>query len=148
MVALQSGQRVESRLSSMSIAEQVVAHDRHWSCSCVPGIINDNRQMPNLLENIPRDLLYERFETLVENETVRIERIVSKGHASPATGWYDQDRSEWVLLLRGAARLAFEDGREVEMTTGDWLEIPAHQKHRVAWTDPDQPAIWLAMHYR
>ena len=103
--------------------------------------------MRNLLKNIPRDLPAERFETLVETDCVRIERILSKGHASPAAGWYDQDRSEWVMLVRGAARIAFEDGREVQMTAGDWLEIPAHQKHRVAWTDPDQPTVWVAVHY-
>jgi len=103
--------------------------------------------MPNLLKDIPRDLLTERFGTLVETENVRIERIVSQGHASPAAGWYDQDRNEWVLLVQGAAGIAFEDGSEVEMTAGDWLEIPAHQKHRVAWTDPEQPIVWLAVHY-
>lgn len=103
--------------------------------------------MRNLLKNIPQDLPAERFETLVETDCVRIERILSKGHASPAAGWYDQDRSEWVMLVRGAARIAFEDGREVQMTAGDWLEIPAHQKHRVAWTDPDQPTVWVAVHY-
>jgi len=104
--------------------------------------------MPNLLQDIPRDLSIERFESLVETESVRIERIVSKGHASPDTGWYDQERDEWVMLVQGAARIAFEDGREVEMASGDWLAIRAHQRHRVAWTDPDQPTVWLAVHYR
>ena len=103
--------------------------------------------MDNLLANLPDELSDERFETLVETGAVRIERIVSRGHASPAVGWYDQDRDEWVLLVRGAARLAFDDGREVELGPGDWLEIPAHRKHRVAWTDPDTETVWLAVHY-
>ena len=41
---------------------------------------------------------------------VRIERIISHGHASPADFWYDQAQHEWVIVLKGAARLQFEDG--------------------------------------
>lgn len=70
--------------------------------------------MKNLLKNIPQNLPDERFETLVKNENIHIERIVSKGHSSPKEGWYDQDQNEWVLVLKGAARLAFEDGSKVE----------------------------------
>ena len=103
--------------------------------------------MKNLLRDIPAELPDELFETLVRTEAVRIERIVSRGHATPAGEWYDQPRSEWVLLVRGAARLQFEDGREVEMGAGDWLEIAAHERHRVAWTDPARDTVWLAVHY-
>lgn len=104
--------------------------------------------MANVLANIPDDLPAEFFETLVRTDGVHIERIVSRGHRSPAEGWYDQDRNEWVLLLEGSARLVFEDGRTVEMAAGDWLEIQAHQRHRVAWTDPQRDTVWLAVHYR
>lgn len=103
--------------------------------------------MQNLFADIPRALPEERFDTLIETGAVRIERIVSKGHASPAAGWYEQQRNEWVMLLQGSARLAFADGREVDLGPGDWLEIPARQKHRVAWTDPEQESVWLAVHY-
>jgi cupin 2 domain-containing protein len=103
--------------------------------------------MANLFHTIPADLPAELFDTLLENGFVRIERIVSRGHATPAGQWYDQDRHEWVLLLQGAARLAFADGRELELAPGDWLEIPARQRHRVAWTDPAQDTVWLAVHY-
>jgi cupin 2 domain-containing protein len=103
--------------------------------------------MNNLFLDIPSDLPAELFDILVESDAVRIERIVSRGHVTPAGQWYDQDRHEWVLLLQGAARLAFADGREVAMAPGDWLEIPARQRHRVAWTDPGQDTVWLAVHY-
>ncbi|RPH97352.1 MAG: cupin domain-containing protein [Lysobacterales bacterium] len=103
--------------------------------------------MENLFHTIPADLPAELFDTLLESGSVRIERIVSRGHATPAGQWYDQDRHEWVLLLQGAARLAFADGRELELGPGDWLEIPARQRHRVAWTDPAQDTVWLAVHY-
>jgi cupin 2 domain-containing protein len=51
-----------------------------------------------------------------------------------------------VVVLKGAAQLEFEGGA-LEMTPGDFLDIPAHQKHRVAWTTSDEPTIWLAAHY-
>ena len=103
--------------------------------------------MKNLLKNIPQILSEEFFETLVKNENIHIERIVSKGHASPGKGWYDQDKNEWVLVLKGAARLAFEDGSEESMGPGDWLEIPAHVKHRVLWTDEEGETVWVAVHF-
>ena len=103
--------------------------------------------MKNLLRNIPENLPNELFQTLVLSDPVHIERIVSKGHSTPLGEWYDQDKNELVLLLKGAARLEFADGDETEMTPGDCLEIPAHRKHRVAWTTPETETIWLAIHY-
>ena len=103
--------------------------------------------MNNLFDRIPDDLPAEWMETLAESGSVRIERIVSRGHASPPGEWYDQALSEWVLLLKGSAGLEFEDGREAQLYPGDWLEIPAHQRHRVAWTDPGEDTVWLAVHY-
>ena len=103
--------------------------------------------MDNIFAKLPGGLPDETFETLARSGAVHIERIVSRGQWSPAEGWYDQARTEWVMVLRGAARLAFEDGGEVAMGPGDWLEIPAHRKHRVAWTDPDAETVWLAVHY-
>jgi cupin 2 domain-containing protein len=101
----------------------------------------------NIFANIPNDLPHELFETLKTNASFRIERIVSQGHASAEGFWYDQDQDEWILLLRGAARLRFEDdGRLVELARGDFIDIPAHKRHRVEWTDPGQPTVWLAIH--
>ena len=103
--------------------------------------------MKNLLRDIPGDLPGELFETLVRSDTLHIERIVSRGHTTPDGQWYDQPLNEWVLVVQGAARLAFADGREVSMGPGDWFEIPAREKHRVAWTDPDRDTVWLAVHH-
>lgn len=100
----------------------------------------------NLFAALPQPISDELFTTLLESACVRVERIVSHGHASPAGFWYDQDQHEWVILLKGTARLRFEDGT-VEMKPGDFINIPAHQKHRVEWTTPDEPTIWLAVHY-
>jgi cupin 2 domain-containing protein len=98
----------------------------------------------NLFADVPAHLPDEIFTTLLEAANVRIERIVSQGHASPPGFWYDQDQHEWVVLLKGAARLKFEN-ETVEMKPGDFMNIPAHRKHRVEWTTPDEPTIWLAI---
>ena len=102
----------------------------------------------NLMANVPDELPKELIEVLVKSEGVRVERIVSRGHSSPADFWYDQADSEWVLVVSGAARLRFEQGDEVvEMRRGDHVDIPAGTRHRVDWTDPDQDTTWLAVFY-
>ena len=103
--------------------------------------------MGNIFDDIPEDLHNEVFESLVDNTSVRIERIISKGHTSPDTGWYDQDNDEWLIVLRGAAILSFADKSTVNLRAGDHINISAHEKHRVSWTDPDTETIWLAIHY-
>jgi len=103
--------------------------------------------MKNLLKSIPKDISKELFETLVKNEHIHIERIISKGHTSPKKGWYNQEKNEFVLLLKGAARLEFEDGRVESMGPGDCLEIPAGVKHRVVWTEPQGETVWVGVHY-
>lgn len=101
----------------------------------------------NLFQNLPSSGENESFQSLYNQPTLRIERIVSHGHASPADGWYDQTEDEWVFLAQGAARLLFEGHKkEMELNRGDYVLIPAHCRHRVTWTDPDEPTIWLAVH--
>jgi cupin 2 domain-containing protein len=102
--------------------------------------------MTNLFADLPREIPDELIETLLQAETVRIERIVSLGHASPPDFWYDQPENEWVVVLRGAARLRFEDD-VIELEPGDSVKIPAHKKHRVDWTTPHEPTVWLAVFY-
>ena len=103
-------------------------------------------EMTNLLTDLSSELPAELFTTLLTAANVRIERIVSHGHASADGFWYDQDQHEWVILLKGAARLRFDDGI-IEMKPGDFINIPAHKRHRVEWTSSDEPTIWLAVHY-
>jgi len=89
----------------------------------------------------------EYFDHLVKSEHVCIERIISKGHCSPESGWYEQCRDEWVIVLQGAAIITFENGDQIHLQAGDHLNIPALCKHRVSWTEPDRETIWLAVHY-
>jgi cupin 2 domain-containing protein len=103
----------------------------------------------NVFANVPHQLSDERIEELLSAPNVRIERIVSIGHATSADKWYDQDRPEWVLLLAGSAGLIFEGETEpLRLEPGSYLHIPAHARHRIAWTDPSVPTIWLAIHYQ
>lgn len=103
--------------------------------------------MSNLFSRIPRELDKEEFTALLQHGDVRIERILSQGQTSPESGWYDQEENEWVLVLQGSGIIAYEDGSEVKLGPGDHLHIPAHTRHRVSWTDPDQVTLWLAVFY-
>ena len=90
----------------------------------------------------------ERFDTLVEQGGVTIERIVSTGQASAPGFWYDSPRDEWVVLLTGSASLEFEGDPQLHvMQPGDHVLIEAHRRHRVAWTHESEPTVWLAVHY-
>lgn len=89
----------------------------------------------------------ERFERLHAGAGVRIERIVSTGQCSPPGFWYDQPDDEWVVLLSGAAQLRLADEEAPRaLRPGDWVFIPAHARHRVEATDPEQVSVWLAVH--
>jgi cupin 2 domain-containing protein len=106
-------------------------------------------QSENLLENLPDATTEEAFRTLLTADGFRVERIVSQGQASPPGFWYDQDQSEWVVLLEGSAAIEFEGRAEpVQLRRGSCLNIPAHARHRVAQTAPNEKTIWLAIHYR
>jgi cupin 2 domain-containing protein len=110
------------------------------------GSSNAMTNPTNLFTDLPANQPDELCTNLLDDANVRIERIVSHGHTSPEGFWYDQDQHEWVVVLKGAARLRFED-QTVEMKPGDFIDVPAHKKHRVEWTTPDEPTIWLAVHY-
>src|SRR5690554_2707233 len=103
--------------------------------------------MNNLYDNLPDKLPREAFTDLLNAASVRIERILSRGHTSPESGWYDQDEHEWIVLLQGAAELTFADGQVFELKPGDYLNIPAHTRHRVSWTDTARITVWLAVFY-
>lgn len=105
-------------------------------------------KVDNLFARFSPALATESVATLVETGTLRLERIVSCGQASPEGFWYDQPQAEWVVLLSGSAGLRFADSEEVSvLRPGDHLVIPAHCRHRVEWTAAEVPTVWLALHY-
>ncbi|MDO8944857.1 MAG: cupin domain-containing protein [Desulfobacterales bacterium] len=102
----------------------------------------------NLFDGIPGDVQEEMFSDILQTDRFRIERIVSRGQASPPDFWYDQETDEWVMLVAGGATLGFDDSRAVDLKPGDYLFIPRRCRHRVEWTDPEQETVWLAVHSR
>ena len=106
------------------------------------------RTVNNLFADIPREMPEELVGEILRTDAFRVERIVSRGQASPPGFWYDQDTDEWVLLVKGSASLSFADGSEIALGPGDHLLIPRHVRHRVERTDPEGETIWLAVHFR
>jgi cupin 2 domain-containing protein len=103
----------------------------------------------NIFDNVPLKAENEIFEDLLTTHSFRIERIISTGQSSPPGEWFDQENDEWVLLLKGCAEILYEgDKGTIKMIEGSYLFIPAHQKHRVESTSPDEPTIWLALHFK
>lgn len=103
----------------------------------------------DLFADLPASLPGELVEVLAQSPHVRIERIVSTGQASPEDHWYDQDESEWVIVLTGEAAVWFEgQAQPRRLRPGQYLLIPPHCRHRVAWTTADQPTVWLAVFFR
>ena len=106
------------------------------------------RKMDNLFDDLPESATSEELVELLSRPGLTIERIVSTGQASPEGYWYDQPQGEWIVVLRGRAKLAFEGEAAPRLLgPGDFIDIAPHQRHRVEWTDPDVPTIWLAVHY-
>lgn len=100
----------------------------------------------NIFSHLPKSVKEESFLELFQGDGFRVERICSRGHASPTGFWYDQDHTEWVLVLHGAAGLQFEGEAERKLISGDYVLIRPHEKHRVNWTAPNEWTVWLAIH--
>ena len=102
----------------------------------------------NIFADIPDMLPEEAIEEILDVGTFKVVRIISHAHSSPKGFWYDQETDEWVLVLKGSAGLLFEKEEKVLILgPGDYIFIPAHRKHRVEWTQPEEKTIWLAIHY-
>ncbi len=102
----------------------------------------------SLFDSIPETISEELFTQILHGKDFRMERIVSKGHTSPESGWYDQDENEWVFVLQGEAKLLFSDQGVEHLSAGSYINIPARTKHKVIWTPSDRETIWLAIHYK
>jgi cupin 2 domain-containing protein len=105
-------------------------------------------EVSNLFADIPVDLQAEHITELLMRKNLRIVRIVSRGQASPPGFWFDQDEDEWVIVLAGSAGLRFQEEEAAKtLRAGDYVNIPAHTRHRVEWTDANCETIWLAIHH-
>jgi cupin 2 domain-containing protein len=101
----------------------------------------------NLLHVTTTPTAPEQFDALLRGVRFRMERIVSHGHSTPPGLWYDQQEDEWVLVVTGRAKLLIEgEPAPRDLVPGDYLLLRRHVRHRVEWTDPAQPTVWLALH--
>lgn len=102
----------------------------------------------DLFASVSAETVVELFEELFQLDGVKAERIISNGHSSPPGDWYDQSWNEWVMVVAGEALIRLESEPEPRhLKAGQWLLLPAHCRHRVEWTVPDQETIWLALHW-
>jgi cupin 2 domain-containing protein len=102
----------------------------------------------NIFSKIPKKSTKEIFTSLLKNKNIKIERIISYGQTSPKKFWYDQNKNEWVILLKGNAKILFKGRtKAIKLLPGDYINIPAHKKHKVEHTAKNKPTIWLAIHY-
>jgi cupin 2 domain-containing protein len=113
----------------------------------ITNLIEATMRQNNIFKNLPDASKEEVIEKLISNENLLIERIVSHGQKSPPDFWYDQDRNEIVFLLQGEAEISYDDGENYILVPGDYLNIPAHKKHRVERTFERGETIWLAVYY-
>ena len=105
-------------------------------------------EVKNIFKNIPEDLSEEIVEKILEVKNIRIERIISKGQSSPPNFWYDQNENEFVIVVKGRAKLHFMgEEKPILISKGEYTIIPPHVKHRVEWSDPGTETIWLAVFY-
>jgi cupin 2 domain-containing protein len=108
------------------------------------------KPMANIYEGIPFDMPDEFIEKIAGSaeKGAVVERIISRGHASPPGFWYDQEKTEFIILLKGKAALLFKDQEQIlEMLPGDYIEIPPHALHRVEWTAEEEDTVWLTFFY-
>jgi cupin 2 domain-containing protein len=105
-------------------------------------------QIDQFLRHLPEKSPEESIENLFERENIRIERIVSHGHITAEEQWYDQEKNEFVVVVKGGAKLLFEgNSNPVQLKANDGKNIPAHKRHRVIWTDPKVSTVWLTFFY-
>lgn len=101
----------------------------------------------NLLAAIPSEIPEEIIQPILSSDTLKIERIISKGQKSPEDFWYEEEQNEFVIVLKGEGSILFEEGEEVTLFPGDYLNIPAMKKHKVSYTKEDEETVWLAVFY-
>ena len=80
--------------------------------------------MENIFKDIPSDLPDELIEKIAGDATkdISIERIISRGHASPQGFWYDPVKNEFVILLKGKAGLIFKGSKKIVGLTPEAME--------------------------
>ena len=116
---------------------------RRWGEPTLPTICSDN------LFGSPLPALGEESERVLQSgESWCLKLIVSNQFKSPDGFWYDQDEDEWLLLLKGSARLRLENPEQIiDLSAGDHLYLPSRRRHRIERTDPQPGTVWIALYW-
>jgi len=102
----------------------------------------------NLFSPVAQADAAETVDVLLARPGLRLERIVSFWPGKPAGFLVRPAGSRVGAVAEGAALLRFADEAEPRrLMPGDFVEIAPHRRHRVDWTDPEQPTLWLAVFY-
>lgn len=113
--------------------------------------MSDTPTRGNILAALPERGSTEDILKLLERGPVKIERVVSQGHTSPPGFFHEQASHEWRFVVQGEVKLEIDDpdgGVEVvELSTGDWVDLPAYRRYRIVETSTDPEAVWLAVHF-
>jgi cupin 2 domain-containing protein len=102
----------------------------------------------NFFDSINLKTNKEQLSELIKGRSFTAEKIVSNGFTSPGNKWMSGVNDEWVILLKGSAKLEFECGDVLNLKAGDFLLIPANTKHRVIYTSKKPFCYWLAIHFK
>jgi cupin 2 domain-containing protein len=90
----------------------------------------------------------EKFVPFLRGEKFVAEKIISNGFKSAGNDWMSEDSDEWVILLKGKAKLELENGEVLNLKPGDSFIIPANTKHKILYTSNKPFCCWLAIHYK
>lgn len=82
----------------------------------------------------------ECFETLHQNKNIKIEAI--RSHLIRPGEHYNQKEDEWVVLIRGKAKLRVNE-TIITLAEGESLFLPKHTPHQVLSTSED--ALWIGV---
>ena len=109
---------------------------------------NNRQPSSNLFAGFSGDGQAEQAQELFRLTAGRVLRIQSCGQVSPPGFWYEEPEDEWIAVLTGEGELEWPDGGRQRLKSGDWLFIPAGEKHRVSYTSSRPPCFWLAVYGR
>ncbi|AFJ43328.1 cupin domain-containing protein [Francisella orientalis] len=90
--------------------------------------MKENSHELNLYCVNPEVASNEVFIDLLKNDSIYVEKIISYGQVTPIDEPYIQSHDEWVVVLKGMAKLRL-DSNDYILDEGEYLFIPGNTKH-------------------
>jgi cupin 2 domain-containing protein len=149
--SLEDDEQRRQSLAACTNHNQVVALARRWGFEIARrwGEPESRLHDDNLLQEALPSRGGESERILLEGDRWWLTLINSNEASTPSGEWMSQETFEWVLLLRGSARIRCENPpEEIDLSVGDYWFIPPHRRHRVERTDAELGTLWLTLHWR